>query len=119
MAEEDMQIATTEKNGRQFKNLNLKTRVSGGEVIQGMKPGNHVVVKKIKWPEGRKIGTYPLYSCTIEYKEEECTIVLNEQEHDAWKTIPINDNVKISLHMEDYTFEGVTKKKSVLTLERV
>lgn len=119
MAEDNLEIMETQKDGRVFKNLNLKTRVKAGAVIQGIQPGNHIVVKKTTFPEGRKLPNFPLYSCTCEYKGEQVSIVLNEQEHEHWKQFDIDDNIKISLEQEPYEFQGKKGMKAVLTFEKV
>ena len=119
MGEAKLQIITSENKGRQFKNLNLKTRVSGGDIIQGMPIGDYIVVEKVGFEEGRQIGAYPLYSCQVKYGDEECSIVLNENEHAVFKGLgAIGTKIRITALQEEYEYQGVKKKKTVLRLEK-
>ena len=117
--EGSVEIRTTNKNGKEYKNINLKTRVSAGEVIQGLEPNTFIIVQK-KFPEGRPITEYPLFSCGVVYNGEDVSFVLNDKEHEEFKKCGgTGDNIKIMLHQEEYEWDGKKKKKAVLTFEKV
>lgn len=117
--ETSLDITSRESNGREYKNINLKTRLNGGELVKGLEPNTYIIVQK-QFVEGRPITQYPLFSCKVIYKGEEVSFVLNEKEHEQYKKIgEVGDNVKISMHQETYTWEGKEKKKAVLTFEKV
>jgi len=108
-----------------YKNIYLKTKykrdksgnieLSDGKKIplfRGLDDGNHVLVEKTGFIEGRKIEkpTYTLYSCQVKYKEQVVSFVLYETEHSLFASCGgIGDAIKISLKKEF----GVNRKTGV------
>ena len=110
--EQDIEIIP---NGK-FKNINLKTKYKrdsqnnlviedGKKVIiaQGLDDGNYITVKKTKFAEGRRVDrpTYTFFSCGVEYKGEEVSFILYEDDHAKFASCGgLDDTIKISLKKE-------------------
>lgn len=102
MAEQEIEIV---ENG-EYKNLNLKPRPLKG--VKGLEYGNYVIVTK-NFAEGKPItGTangrpYTIYSCGVKYKDQDVTFVINDKEHDVYKSLGgVGDRLMVTL--EKYTF---------------
>lgn len=109
--EQDLQIY---ENG-QYKNIYPKTRykrngknyvIENGQKVPlflGLEDGNHTIVKKHKFVDGKKIEkpTYTMYVCIVEYKGEEVSFILYENDHEKYSSAGgVGDKVKISLKKE-------------------
>lgn len=116
-------MSIKDKQGNDINNLTLKTRVvkATGEVLQGLKVGNHIIVEKI-FAEGYKNdrGIYSFYSCKAKYKGVEVSFLLNEKEHESYKEAGgIGDKVKISLESYEYTYKNEKKTANKLVFQTV
>lgn len=102
------------ENGN-YKNIYPKTRykreggkfvIEGGKKVvlfQGLEDGNHVIVTKTNFAEGKKIEkpTFTLYSCGVNYKDQLVTFALYESEHARFASAGgAGDKVKISCQKE-------------------
>lgn len=121
MPEQDLEIT---KNG-EYNNLSLKNRVTqSGEIVKGIDPGNFIIVEKL-YPEGRQVKTYQngnsIYSCSVKYKGEQCSFILNEREHEAYTNIGgQNDKIKIAVESVEFTApDGTKTKRGVLRFSKV
>jgi len=107
---------TIEKKG-QYNNLILKTKVVNGQVIQGVNPGEKIVVEKIKYAEGLKIEKFdrPSYICNVLYKDTECSFFLKEEEHkDFAASGGVGDKIELSIENQEYSYNGEKKTKQVV-----
>lgn len=110
MEEQKLEIIENEKNGKVYKNLNLKSRLHKG--IKGLDDGNYVIVEK-QYAEGYEFVSPSLkdgkgnpvvsYSCRAFYGGEDVSFWLSEKEHEMYKEAGgVGDNVKILLNKEPY-----------------
>lgn len=114
-------VETKGKEDKVYVNFNLKSKPLKG--IQGIDPGNYIVVKKV-FAEGKEFnGQFgKSYSCRVEHNGVEGSFWLNEKEHAKFKDCGgIGDNVKISLNKEPFVNKktGVEMIISRLTFEKV
>lgn len=97
--EQELTITTTVgKDGKEYKNINLKSKPLKN--IKGLDDGNSVTVEKV-FAKGYEIeSTYgKIYSCKVKYKDDEVTFILNPKEHEVYESLGgIGDKVKITLH---------------------
>lgn len=115
MPEQELQVATTEKNGKEYNNIFLKPFRGN----TGLEPGNFVIVEKI-FVEGFRIGAQygDIFSCKAKYKDNEVSFILNPRDHDIYKEIGgIGDNVKITLE-EETRLNQKTKVKMIVSVLR-
>lgn len=124
--EQDLQVfrtGKTNKAGEEILNLNLKTRVnkSTGEVNAGLTVDNYVVVEKV-FAEGyeNKKPSYSFFACKVKYKDEEMSFLLNEKEHEDYKSCGgIGDKVKVTLVSYEYTYQNDKKTATKLVFDLV
>lgn len=130
MAEQKLQVVTTESKGKTYRNINLKPKPTKG--IPGLEDGNYILVKKTKFIEGqehkstlyqKKDGTPQLtYSCLVEYDGQDVSFWLNAKEHSEYKKIGgLGDTIKISLVEEKRTnpVSGIKQLVPTLYFEKV
>lgn len=110
--EQDLKIY---ENG-QYKNIYPKTKYkrNGPKLVldennkkiplyEGLDDGNHIVVEKTSFAEGKKIEkpTYVMYVCQVTYKGEDVSFVLYETEHAKYASAgDVGDKVRITLRKE-------------------
>ena len=121
--EQELKIYKTTNNGVDYNNIYLKTKVSKatGEVFEGLKAGNYMEVEKI-FAEGleKNMGSYSFYICKVNYKGEECSFTLYENEHDTFKMIGgIGNTIRITAEAYEYNHKGKEKKALKLNFEKV
>lgn len=100
----------TGKNGKNYKNLNLKD----------LEVGNHIEIEKT-FVEGLKVeGKFgPVFSIGAKYKDEQISFWLNSKQHDRYKSIGgvgdkltitakevkvVNPKTKVKMLIQDYDF---------------
>jgi hypothetical protein len=108
-------------NGKEYNNLNLKSKPLKG--IVGLDSGNFVIFTK-KYAEGRSIVSQygESFSCMVEYAGKEGTFFLKPREHKDYAACGgVGDKVKISLNKEPWTNPktGVEMILSNLSFEKV
>lgn len=102
------------ENGN-YKNIYPRTRYkrAGGKVVidngkkvvafQGLEDGNHIIVEKSGFAEGKKIERpeFTLYVCGVKYKDEMVSFALYENDHAKFASAGgVGDKVKISCKKE-------------------
>lgn len=96
--EQKIQIEETKKGDKTYFNLKLKPNK---DKQGGLEVGNFVYLKKI-FPEGMEKTSAQFnnsfYIARVEYDGKECSLILNENEHNTFKTAgEAGDRVKATL----------------------
>lgn len=104
MTEQNLEISTTVKNGKEYKNLYLKPNVA--KRTFGLDDGKYIIVEKV-YPEGFKQVSSQYkdkdgnpsvsYSVKANYKGQEVSFFINEEQHEKFKNCGgVGDKVKIT-----------------------
>jgi hypothetical protein len=106
-----VQVSETKKDGKTYKNLEIKQKLkkengnlvieNGAPVVlaQGLTDGESIIVTKKNFAEGRPVpmGTYTFYSCFVEYEGQDVSFGLSEKQHSRWKAVGgVGDKVSIT-----------------------
>lgn len=108
MVEQKLEVTSTNKSGKVYKNLCLKASVKKG--TPGLDPENYAIVEKT-YAEGKEFKSPILqdyagnpvisYACQVKYNGEECSFWLNAKEHEAYKVCGgVGDKVRIDMKEE-------------------
>lgn len=103
MVEPSITKNVSKTNGKEYNNLNLKTRVVNGKILQGIDPDSTegIIVERTQL-EGLKVVNplykKPSYSCMALYKGQEVSFFLTEKEHQEFVSCGgIGDKVRLTL----------------------
>ena len=107
--EQKLEITKTSKGDKEYNNLNLKTKVdkATGSVVQGLNVGNHIIVEKGEFAEGKEVGQYGSFLCNVKYEGVDVAFFLKDKEHPNFAACGgCGDKVKITMTSKQYTYNG-------------